>query len=155
GDVLAQRREHLGPADLTPRLDGEGLEVRAQQVQVALGRGEVALEPGNVLEVLREAPVHGKDAPHEQQQKERGAHHAHERQVTGPGRADEPLLPGHRELPRVEQIDAEAASGRHMPLRARPKAWRYCGPPVGDSGTRTADRSFTSTALKGSITSSG
>src|SRR4029453_5282409 len=148
GNVLAQRREHLGPAHLPPRLDGEGLEVRAQQVEVPLDRGEVVLQPWYVLEVLGEAPVHGEDPTDEQEQQERGAHHRHQGEVALPRRADEPLLPGHGELARVEQVDAEAA-GDHMPLRARPNAWRYCGPLAADSGVGTVDLTFTSRALKG------
>ena len=71
-----------------------------------------------------------------------------------PAIADEPFLPGQGELAGMEQVDAEAAG--HSPRNASPKAWRYCGPVSPRRlGAGTVCRIFTSTALNGSITSSG
>ena len=134
------------------------LQVRAEQPQVGVARGEIAREPRHCGEVAREAPGRRQHAREEDREEDERAGQRDEGQPPPSAGSEDPVLPGPANAAGMQEVDVKArardCAHPHNPRSASPNAWRNRGPDVPGSSP-PARRASTSTALKGSISSSG
>ena len=157
GGLLTQGRQDVGPAHLTAGLLGEGLEVRSEQAQLGIAGGQVAREPRHRGEIVPEAPGRRQHAREEDREQDEHAGQRDEGEAPAPAGSGDPVpattgRPGRDAGGRRESACSRPPASSQSPQR-QPE--RLEEPRSGRPRSSAAWRASISTAVKGSISSSG
>src|SRR5262249_14199063 len=125
--------------------------IRAQQHQLGVARAQIPAHRRERARIGRDAPVRWQETGDQHDEQNGQAPGGEQPEPTSSEGAGEPVLP-RLDLPsRMQEVDVKARIQKA--LRARPTAWRNCGP--ADTTPASVGGASTGTAAKGSTSSGG